>query len=118
MPFNKEMDGRVAIITGAGRSIGRSMALELADAGCAVVINVRSNRAEGEGVVKEIEKMGGRAMVAVADVVDPKAVNAMAEAALKKFGRIDYLVNNAALRQEKSIEEMTFEDWRFINGII
>lgn len=118
MPFNKEMDGRVAIITGAGRSIGRSMALELADAGCAVVVNVRSNRAEGEGVVKEIEKMGGRAMVAVADVVDPKAVNAMAEAALKKFGRIDYLVNNAALRQEKSIEEMTFEDWRFINGVI
>ena len=47
-----------------------------------------------------------------------KAVNAMAEAALKKFGRIDYLVNNAALRQEKSIEEMTFEDWRLINGII
>ena len=81
MPFNKEMDGRVAIITGAGRSIGRSMALELADAGCAVVVNVRTNRAEGEGVVKEIEKMGGRAMVAVADVIDPKAVNAMAEAA-------------------------------------
>ena len=57
-------------------------------------------------------------MVAVADVVDAKAVNAMAQAALQKFGRIDYLVNNAALRQEKSIEEITFEDWRTIIGVV
>src|SRR6185436_20199606 len=57
-------------------------------------------------------------MVAVADVVDAQAVNAMAQAALQKFGRIDYLINNAALRQEKAIEHMTFEDWRFITGVI
>ena len=118
MSFDKELTGRVAIITGSGRSIGRAMALELAEAGCAVVVNVRSNRAEGEGVVKEIEAKGGRAMVAVADVVDAGAVNAMAQAALQKFGRIDYLVNNAALRQEKSIEDMTFADWRFITGVV
>ncbi len=115
---DKELQGRVAVITGAGRSIGRAMALELASAGCAVVINVRSNRAEGEGVVKEIEAKGGRAMVAVADVIDAPAVNAMAEATLKKFGRIDYLVNNAAMRQEKSIEHMSFEDWRKITGVV
>jgi 3-oxoacyl-[acyl-carrier protein] reductase len=115
---DQELSGRVAVITGAGRSIGRAMALELASAGCAVVINVRSNRAEGEGVVKEIEANGGRAMVAVADVVDAPAVNAMAEAALKKFGRIDYLVNNAALRGEKSIEHMSFEEWRKITGVV
>jgi NAD(P)-dependent dehydrogenase (short-subunit alcohol dehydrogenase family) len=112
------LQGRVALITGAGRSIGRAMALELADAGCAVVVNVRSNRAEGEGVVKEIEAKGGKGMVAVADVVDAGAVNAMAKAALDKFGRIDYLVNNAALRQEKAIEAMTFEDWRHITGVV
>ena len=115
---NQELAGRVAIITGAGRSIGKAMALELASAGCAVVVNVRKNRAEGEGVVKEIEGNGGRAMVAVADVVDAPAVNAMAQAALQTFGRIDYLVNNAALRQEKSIEHMTFEDWRTITGVV
>jgi NAD(P)-dependent dehydrogenase (short-subunit alcohol dehydrogenase family) len=115
---DQELKDRVAIITGAGRSIGRAMALELASAGCAVVVNVRQNRAEGEGVVKEIEAKGGKAMVAVADVVDAKAVNAMAQAALQKFGRIDYLVNNAALRQEKSIEEITFEDWRTIIGVV
>ncbi len=74
-----ELAGRVAIITGAGRSIGRAMALELASAGCAVVVNVRKNRAEAEGVVKEIESKGGKAMVAVADVVDAPAVNAMAQ---------------------------------------
>ena len=114
---DQELQGRVAVITGAGRSIGRAMALELAAAGCAVVVNVRSNRAEGESVVKEIEANGGRAMVAVADVVDAPAVNAMAEAALKKFGRIDYLINNAALRGEKAIEHMTFEEWRAILGV-
>jgi len=115
---DQELSGRVAVITGAGRSIGRAMALELAAAGCAVVVNVRQNRAEAEAVVKEIENTGGRGLVAVADVVDAPAVNAMAQAVLEKFGRIDYLVNNAALRQEKSIEQMTFEDWRHITGVI
>jgi len=118
MPYDKELQDRVAFITGGGRSIGRAMALELASAGCNVVVNVRSNRAEAEEVVGEIEKRGARGLVAVADVTDASAVNAMAQAALKQFGRIDYLVNNAALRQEKAIEQMTFEDWRLITGII
>ena len=115
---DQELQGRVAIITGSGRSIGRAMALELAAGGCAVVVNVRSNRAEAEGVVKDIESKGGKAMAAVADVVDAKAVNAMAEAALKKFGRIDYLINNAALRGEQHIEHMSFEEWRHITGVV
>jgi len=115
---DQELAGRVAVITGAGRSIGRAMALELAAGGCAVVVNVRSNRAEAEGVVKEIEGKGGKAMAAIADVTDALAVQAMAQAALKKFGRIDYLVNNAALRQEKKIDEMSFEEWRLITGVI
>jgi NAD(P)-dependent dehydrogenase (short-subunit alcohol dehydrogenase family) len=115
---DKELDGRVAVITGAGRSIGRAMALELAAGGCAVVVNVRQNRAEAGAVVKEIETNGGRALAAVADVTDASAVNEMAQAALRKFGRIDYLVNNAALRQEKSIDDMTFEDWRRITGVV
>jgi NAD(P)-dependent dehydrogenase (short-subunit alcohol dehydrogenase family) len=117
MPDN-ELQGRVAVITGAGRSIGRAMAIELASAGCAVVVNVRQNRAEADAAVNEIEGSGGRALAVVADVTDASAVNAMAQAALQKFGRIDYLVNNAALRQEKSIDHMTFEDWRRITGII
>ncbi|HWP27889.1 MAG TPA: SDR family NAD(P)-dependent oxidoreductase [Xanthobacteraceae bacterium] len=115
---DKELAGRVAIVTGAGRSIGRAVALELAAAGAAVVVNVRANTAEGESVVRDVEAAGGRAMLAVADVTDAPAVQQMATAALKRFGRIDYLVNNAALRQEKHIEDMTFEDWRRITGVI
>ena len=118
MPFDQELKGRVAVITGAGRSIGREMALELASAGCNVVVNVRSNRAEADEVVKAVEGKGAQALAAVADVVDAKAVNAMADAALKKFGRIDYLINNAALRQEKHIDDMSFEDWRLITGVV
>jgi NAD(P)-dependent dehydrogenase (short-subunit alcohol dehydrogenase family) len=115
---DKELQGRVAVITGAGRSIGRAMALELAAGGCAVVVNVRSNKAEADAVVKEIEAGGGQALAAIADVTDAPAVERMTKAALARFGRIDYLVNNAALRQEKTIEHMTFEDWRYITGII
>ena len=66
---DQELQGRVAIITGAGRSIGRAMALELAAGGAAIVVNVRQNRAEAESVVKEIESKGGKAMVALAQKV-------------------------------------------------
>jgi 3-oxoacyl-[acyl-carrier protein] reductase len=116
--MTQELSGRVAVITGAGRSIGRAMALELAAGGAAVVVNVRSNRVEADAMVKEIEAAGGRALAAIADVADAPAVQAMVKAALARFGRIDYLINNAAVRQEKLIEEMTFEDWRTITGII
>jgi 3-oxoacyl-[acyl-carrier protein] reductase len=114
----QELKGRVAVITGAGRSIGRAMAIELASAGCAVVVNVRSNKSEADAVVKDIKSAGGKAMAVIADVTDAPAVGRMAAAAMKQFGRIDYLVNNAALRQEKHIEHMTFEDWRYITGVI
>ena len=118
MADNKELSGRVAIVTGAGRSIGRAIAIELAAGGAAVVVNVRSNKAEADAVVKEIEAAGGKAMAAIADVTDAPAVGKMAAAAMKQFGRIDYLINNAALRQEKHIEDMTFEDWRYITGVV
>jgi NAD(P)-dependent dehydrogenase (short-subunit alcohol dehydrogenase family) len=115
---DNELAGRVAVITGAGRSIGRAMALELAAGGAAVVVNVRSNRAEADAVVKEIESKGGKAMAALADVTDAQAVNAMAAVALKQFGRIDCLINNVAQRGEKAIEDMSFEEWRLITGVV
>jgi NAD(P)-dependent dehydrogenase (short-subunit alcohol dehydrogenase family) len=114
---DQELAGRVAVITGAGRSIGRAMAIELAAGGAAVVVNVRQNRAEADAVVKEIEAKGGKAMAAVANVTDAPAIEKMAKDALARFGRIDYLINNAALRQEKGIEHMTFEDWRTVIGV-
>jgi 3-oxoacyl-[acyl-carrier protein] reductase len=115
---DKELAGRVAIVTGAGRNIGRAIALQLAAGGAAVVVNGRSNRPQADSVVAEIEKAGGQAMAALADVADAAAVNAMAQAAIKRFNRIDYLINNAALRAEKPLDQLTFEDWRKVLGSI
>ena len=112
--MTKELNGKAAVVTGAGRNIGRAIALTLADAGASVLVNARSNRAEAEAVVHEIESAGGRAIVHIGDVADAKTVQAMADAAVKAFGHIDILVNNAALRREKSFAEMDYAEWREI----
>lgn len=112
--MTKELNGKAAVVTGAGRNIGRAIALTLADGGASVLVNARSNRAEAEAVVREIEFAGGRAIVHIGDVADAKTVQAMADAAVKAFGCIDILVNNAALRREKSFAEMDYAEWREI----
>jgi 3-oxoacyl-[acyl-carrier protein] reductase len=114
MTANNELTGKAAIITGAGRNIGRAIALALADGGASIVVNARGNRAEAEAVAREIEAVGGNALVHIGDVAEAAAVQAMADAALKQFGRIDILVNNAALRREKSFAEMSYAEWREI----
>src|SRR5258708_35390962 len=114
----QELKGKLAVICGAGRNIGRMIALTLAAGGAAVVVNARSNRAEAESVVREIEKQGGHALAAVADVTDPVAVEKMITAAAAQFGRIDILVNNAAVRKETPFDTMTASEWREILGVI
>ncbi|HKO72912.1 MAG TPA: 3-oxoacyl-ACP reductase FabG [Bradyrhizobium sp.] len=114
MAGSNELSGKVAMVTGAGRNIGRAIALALADAGAAILVNARSNRAEAEAVAREIEANGGKAVVHIGDVADGSAVQAMADAALKQFGRLDILVNNAALRREKPFPEMSYAEWREI----
>jgi 3-oxoacyl-[acyl-carrier protein] reductase len=116
--MTQELAGRVALVTGAGRNIGRAIALALADAGAAVVINARSNLREAEAVASEIERAGGKAFAVTADVVDAAAVQKMVDAAAARFGRIDILVNNAAVRAEQPLETMTLADWRAVTGII
>jgi 3-oxoacyl-[acyl-carrier protein] reductase len=115
---DKPLAGQAAIITGAVRRIGRATALTLARSGAAVVINARSSRAEAEGVAAEIAAAGGRALVALADVTDEAAVGRMVEAAVKSFGRVDMLVNNAANRGEAHFLQMTFAQWRDITGVM
>ena len=112
----QELKGKVAIVTGAGRNIGRAIAKQLAAAGASVVVNAKSNQKEAGAVVAEIAAAGGQAMAVLADVGDAAAVEAMAQAALKRFGRIDILVNNASLRREKPIGEMSYADWREVMG--
>ena len=116
--MTKELAGRVAIVTGAGRNIGRGIALALADGGAAVVVNARSNLQEAEAVAGEIERAGGKAFGVTADVADVEAVKKMVASAAARFGRIDILVNNAAVRAEQAFENMTLAQWRAVTSII
>jgi len=118
MNSGHELDGQVAIVTGAGRNIGRAIALALAQAGAAVVVNARSNKAEADDVVRAIKAAGGKAVAALGDVADPQTAPALADAALQAFGRIDILVNNAALRREKPVDQMAYEEWREVMDVI
>ena len=116
--MTKELEGRVAIVTGAGRNIGRGIALALAEGGAAVVVNARANMQEAQAVAGEIERAGGKALAVTADVADAEAVQAMVAAAAARFGRIDILVNNAAVRVEQAFEGMTLAQWRAVTSII
>jgi len=111
--------GKVALVTGSGRNIGRAIALALADAGADVVINARTNHGEAERVAEDARKKGVKAIVCLADVSDPKAVQGMVDAARRELGPIDILVNNAAVRPSMPFEKMTLQDWRgVIAGIL
>jgi len=119
MSVRDELSGRVALVTGSGRNIGRAIALELAGAGAAVVVNARSAAAEAEGVADEIRRAGGRASVQLADVADPDAVSALVAAAVGAFGRLDILVNNAGVRKETDFAHMQYAEWReIVAGIL
>ena len=114
----QELTGSVAIVTGSGRNIGRAIALELAAAGAAVIVNARSNHEETQDVVREIVTQGGTALAFLADVTDARAVERMVAAATQRFGRINILVNNAALRVEIPFQDMTPGDWRNALAVI
>ena len=117
MASGKELAGKVALVTGAGRNIGRSIALALADAGAAVAVNTRKSKEDVEKVAGEIRGAGGKAEVFMADIVDAKAVNAMVEGTVKAFGRLDFLILNASVRKETAFMEMTFEEWKSLISI-
>lgn len=110
----KELSGKVALVTGSSRGLGRGIALVLAEKGADVVINYRSAREEAEEVRAEIEAMGVRAAVVGADVSSESDVAGMMEAVLKEFGRLDILVNNAGTTKSQNIFETSLEDWNFI----
>jgi 3-oxoacyl-[acyl-carrier protein] reductase len=118
MSGTNELSGKVAVVTGAGRNIGRAIALALADAGASVVVNVRSNKAEAEAVVREIESRGGKAAIHLGDVADSKSADSLAKTAVERFGRIDVLVNNAAMRAEQPFDAMSYADWRAVMDVI
>jgi 3-oxoacyl-[acyl-carrier protein] reductase len=107
-----EFAGKVALVTGAARNIGRAIALSLASGGAKVAVNTRSNVEQARGVVDEIKALGTDAEAYAADVADPAQVQAMVDAVVKRFGRLDILVLNAAVREHVHFDEISFEDWR------
>jgi NAD(P)-dependent dehydrogenase (short-subunit alcohol dehydrogenase family) len=118
-------DSPVAIVTGAGRGLGREHALALARAGWAVVVNDLGGAGDGTGadatpaaqVVAEIEAMGGKAVADGSNVADWQAAGQLIQRALDTFGRLDGLVNNAGVLRDRTIANFTEEDWDLVVGV-
>ena len=113
----RELDGKIALVTGGALNIGRSISRTLAEAGAAVAINTRRSRGEADALVEEIRLAGGDAGTWIADVADGAAVRQMADGVLARHGRVDILVLNASIRREVAFKDMTFEQWREIMSI-
>jgi 3-oxoacyl-[acyl-carrier protein] reductase len=113
-----KLDGKVALVTGSGRNIGRATVLKLAGEGAHVVVNARSNQAEAEAVAREARERGVKALALIADVARKDQVDAMMARALSEFGRIDILINNAAIRPHKPFTELTMRDWEEVRGVV
>ena len=104
--------GKVAVVTGAARNIGREIALALGGEGAAVLVNALSDGQAAETVAGEVTAAGGRGLAHLADVTDEAAANGMADAAVHAFGRIDILVCNAGIRRQHPFTEVSFAEWR------
>lgn len=105
------LKGRVALVTGGSRGIGRAIAISLAEAGAAVAVNYLSKAGEAKAVVEAIHKLGGRAISVGADVSLAAAVNGMVAGVERELGPIDVLINNAGIAINRPVEELTEEDF-------
>jgi 3-oxoacyl-[acyl-carrier protein] reductase len=113
-----KLEGKVALVTGSGRNIGRATVLKLAGEGAHVVVNARSNQQEAEAVAREARDLGVKAVPVLADVGKKAEVLALAAKALSEFGRVDILINNAAIRPHKPFTEVSVEDWEAVRGVV
>jgi|APSaa5957512493_1039668.scaffolds.fasta_scaffold75793_1 3-oxoacyl-[acyl-carrier protein] reductase len=114
--LEQELAGKVAIVTGSARNIGRATARELARAGAALIINARTSKDLCEQVAHEIISDGGRALPFITDITDADAVARMVGAATAEFGGVDILVNNAAVRGRKPFVELDAASWQLAMG--
>jgi 3-oxoacyl-[acyl-carrier protein] reductase len=112
------LSGKVALVTGSSRRIGRSVALRLAKAGADVVVHANSSADEINAVAKEIEALGRRSLALLGDVTSESDVQKIFSAIDQIFGRVDILINNAAIRGQCAFTEMSLEEWKKINSVI
>jgi NAD(P)-dependent dehydrogenase (short-subunit alcohol dehydrogenase family) len=113
-----KLDGKVALVTGSGRNIGRATILRLAAEGAHVVVNSRTNQQEADAVAKEAQALGVKALSVLADVSRKDQVDGMVSRALSEFGKIDILINNAAIRPHKPFTDLTVQDWEAVRGVV
>ena len=105
------LEGKIALVTGASRGIGRQIALTLAAQGAAVIVNYNGSAAKAEEVVEEIEKAGGKAEAILCNVSDFESCKSMMEDIVSRYGRLDILVNNAGITRDNLIMKMSEEDF-------
>ena len=108
---SSELDGKISLVTGASRGIGRVHALKLSSLGAKVVVNYVANETEANGVVDAIVVQGGEAIAVEADVRNAEAVKAMMEDVVERWGKIDILVNNAGITRDNLLLRMSEEAW-------
>jgi len=111
------LKGKVAIVTGSARNIGRAIAHALSEQGASVVVHAQQDREAAQSVCREIVDKGGDAVVHLADIVQEKACLELADAAVSNFGRLDILVCNAAIRRQKPFLETSFAEWREVLSV-
>lgn len=107
----RKLEGKVAVVTGASRGIGRAIAIKLADEGAKVVVNYSGSQAKAEEVVAIIQENGGEAIAVQASVSKTEEVTALMDAAVKTFGSLDILVNNAGITRDNLLMRMKEDEW-------
>jgi 3-oxoacyl-[acyl-carrier protein] reductase len=112
------LKGKVAVVTGSGRNIGRATVLKLAEEGANVVVNARSNKEEAEAVAREARELGVDALAIIADVGDREQIDRMMSQALDHFGQIDILISNAAIRPHKPFNDVTQDEWERVRSVV
>jgi acetoacetyl-CoA reductase len=105
------LDGKVAIVTGSSRGIGRAVARELANVGAKVVVNYSQAKDMADGIVEEIKKAGGEAIAIQADVSKFEECQRLVEDSVKAFGQVDILINNAGINRDRTVQRMSPDEW-------
>ena len=112
-----DLAGHAALVTGASRNIGRAIALLLAARGADVAVHVRGDSEAGEETAAGVREAGRRAVLIAGDLSDPDAARRVVEEAVEAMGRLDIVVNNAAIRPESPLAELTYAEWRRVMGV-